>query len=367
MSDVVVVGAGIIGLSVAWRLTQRGVRVRVLDSAAPAAAAAAAGMLAPSFETDHLNPEAAAFGYRSLALWRDFAAELERESGIDVDLRRGVLGVARIEYEHNALSTAAAAARAAGFAAQTLTGAEARAAEPGLSADVDAALLSPDEGEVEPRRVLAALAAALGGRGVMVERREIRRIDEAGRGLRLFGARDAIVDADIVVLAAGGLVGRIAGLGARAAARVFPLKGEALALAAPAAPVRHVVRAHDVYLCPKTDGRLVIGATSIPFIDSLDVDAARIDRLRRRADALVPALAPLSEQERWAGLRPAIVDGAPLIGPDPEGPPRLLYAIGHYRNGVLLAPATAEAIAGHVEGRRVAAFEALGPGRFRHA
>jgi glycine/D-amino acid oxidase-like deaminating enzyme len=126
---------------------------------------------------------------------------------------------------------------------------------------------------------------------------------------------------------------------------VFPVKGEALALARPSSAPSRVIRTRSAYLCPKADGRVIVGATEIVRDRSLTTDGARIDALKAGAVRAAPVLASAREIERWAGLRPATADGLPIIGPAPEGPKGLLYALGHYRNGVLLAPATAEALA----------------------
>ncbi len=341
---VVVIGGGIIGLSAAWRLAQKGAKVRVFDSGAPAATFAAAGMLAPSFEAGPAAP-LFAFSRRSLALWRDFAAELEAESGLAIDFRAdGALGVATSEEEAQALRTRAAALEDRGVRVEWLGPDDVAKAEPSLRPGLVGGLFAPDDGEVDPRRALQALGAALARRGVVVEPARVERIGARRGGVDIICADRAVIAADTAVLAAGSLASRIAGAPGLAGA-VFPVKGEALALAAPAALLRRVVRSEGAYLCPKADGRIVIGATSLPGDASVEVDSTRIEALRAAAEAICPALQPLAEQERWSGLRPATADGAPIIGRDALGPEGLLYALGHYRNGVLLAPATAAAVA----------------------
>ena len=156
------------------------------------------------------------------------------------------------------------------------------------------------------------------------------------RGVRL--ASGEFLAGEAVILATGA---RIDGLGALPAGAVFPVKGEALALAG---RLTRVVRTRSAYLCPKADGRLIVGATQIPRDTSLTTDDARIGRLIAGARRAVPSFAAAQEIERWAGLRPATADGLPIIGPATDGPMGLHYALGHYRNGVLLAPATADAL-----------------------
>lgn len=360
MTEVAVIGSGIFGLACAFRLVEAGVRVRVYDDGGPVATAAAAGMLTPSFEAAHepFSPDLLAFAYEGLALWPEFAAALAAETGIDVDLRFGALGVARDDAE------AVRLAHVAGTGIARLSPEEARRLEPAL-APVAAAVFAPAEGEVDPRLALEALRAALGRRGV----REARRVETLvadGAGFRIGFADGGAANVETVVLAAGALAGRIGGVAAAGARTVFPVMGEALALDAPTAPLRHVVRGEGVYLCPKTDGRVVVGATSLAFGGALDVDDARIRGLRGKAEGIVPALAALRERERWAGLRPATPDGAPLLGPHRDGPARLFFALGGYRNGVLLAPAVAAAIAEGVGGGSPAGFAAFAPDRFGH-
>lgn len=368
MTDVAVIGAGVIGLSVAWRASGRGHRVRVFDGGGPRATEAAAGMLAPSFESaaEHGAGDLARFSLASLALWPQFAAALEKDTGVFVDFRLGVVGVAVSDGGGETLAKSVRNAMMKGGVVGMIGVAEALRLEPALTPRLAAAAYAPDEGEVDPRRVLRALGVALAERGVTIEKRVVARVEEKAGSLWLHFEDGATpVSAGRVIVAAGGLVSRIGG--ARAAAHVFPVMGEALSLDAPAAPLRRVVRAEGVYLCPKADGRLVVGATSVPYGGSTAVDDRRIRHLRARANETAPALAGLTERERWAGLRPATADGAPILGPDPDGPEGLLYAIGHYRNGVLLAPATAEAVVEALDGGEPAAFRIFGAGRFLHA
>jgi len=339
-SDVIIVGGGVIGLMTGWSLAKAGVRTIVVDSGDPAATNAAAGMLAPSFEkTLHKSGDAlAAFSAASLIEWRDMSRLLEERSGLSIDFDGGGILSAIFDDADNA------AFERDNEGGERISRKEALDLEPGLSPAVIGAWRAAKDGQVDPRRALKALKAAfLNDGGVL--RAGIRAAGlSSGRG----AAGGVVLEngerlaAGAVVMATGARIGELSPLPAGA---VFPVKGEALALARVAGAPRHVVRTSRAYLCPKSDGRVVIGATEVAHDWSLNTDNARVSALREGAVAAFPALKGANETERWAGLRPATRDGAPIIGPAPDGPHGLYYALGHYRNGVLLAPATARAIA----------------------
>lgn len=354
--DILVAGGGVIGLMTAWRLAGEGLSVAVVDSGAPAATAAAAGMLAPAFERAlHAGPALAAFAKASLAQWREAAPQIEADSGRSVDFQtNGILSVA-FDDERGAFPEDLKGGAA-------LTPKQARALEPALGAQIAAAWFAQGDGQIDPRALLAAIPAAIARRGGAVIRgKRVAEIETCGgavRGVRLStGERLA---AGAVVLATGASPD---GLGALPPGAICPVKGEALALVRGTGAPARVIRTRNAYLCPKADGRVIVGATEIAGDRSLSADGARIDALKAGALRAAPVLAGAREIERWAGLRPATADGLPVIGPAAEGPRGLLYALGHYRNGVLLAPATADAIARHV----VNAADtpgAFSPGRF---
>lgn len=356
-SDVIIAGGGVIGLVTAYALAREGLRVMLIDDGRPAATAAAAGMLAPSFESALAAGSALEdFARASLAQWRTLAPAIEAESGVHVDLQMaGILSVA-FEGEDDC-----------GFpedlkGGAPLTAREALALEPALAPDVARGWFAEGDGQIDPRALLRALPLAFtrhGGRLIRGKRVvAVEREKGAVSGVRLSSGERLAAGA--VVIATGA---RIEGLSSLPAGAVFPVKGEALALArAGAAPAR-VIRTRSAYLCPKADGRLVVGASEIAGDASLTPDAARIDRLKRGALRAVPALAASAEIERWAGLRPATADALPIIGPAPAGPEGLFYALGHYRNGVLLAPATADAIH-RLIAQGQAAPAAFSPARF---
>lgn len=353
---IIIVGGGIIGLALAWRLSQNGVAVTVIDAGAavPPATPAAAGMLAPSFE-ELAGPISGAlydFSVASLKRWRSFAAELEAESGEAIDYRPfGILGVAMDESGAAALREAFEAVTALGGAVEWLTGDETRAIEAGLSDRVLAGVFAREEGQVDPRRATRALREAVSRRGGAFINARIRRI--VRRGADAIGVETAggdRIEGVRVVIAAGAAAAAIE-LGA--AAPVYPIKGEAVALRARGDNLRCVVRAPGAYLCPKADGRLVIGATEVEEDASLEPAPAAIEGLKRAGAAVFPASGAYREVERWAGLRPATPDAAPILGPVPDGPEGLFLALGHYRNGILLAPETAAALAPAILGGEI--------------
>lgn len=360
--DIAVIGGGVIGLTLARALAGEGARVAVIDAgeAVPAATRAAAGMLAPSFEYGELPAALGValyhFGAHSLALWRDYAPALEEETGVFIDYRAsGMLGVAYDEDGAVQLREQATQTTALGGAAEMVSGDDARAMEPALSAKVAAALHAPDDAQVDPRRLTAALRASLTERRATFIAGKALRADAGRGGFSVALESGETIAADKVALASGAMGLAPKGL-------VHPVKGEATALAMEEGLFTRVIRAPGAYLCPKAEGRLVIGATEEKGRDDLTVAPEAVAGLRANAARAVPALDGAAELERWAGLRPGTPDSAPILGRDGEG--RFL-ALGHYRNGVLHAPAAAEALAALILGRRgpvdIAPF---GPERF---
>ncbi len=365
--DIAIAGGGVIGLALARALAGEGARIAVIDAAEagegaiPPASHAAAGMLAPSFEYGEL-PEALSkalyhFGARGLSLWGEYAAALEEETGLSIDYRpHGMLAIAYGENDKTPLEEQAAMVSALGGAAEMISGDAARAMEPALSDAVIAALHAPKDAQVDPRRLMKALKASLAQKGAPIFAMRLARIEKDGEGHRLVSAGGDHVEADRVVLAAGA----VSGLAPQGL--VYPVKGEAMAVALEDGLLTRVVRAPGAYLCPKAGGRLVIGATEEIGREDLKVEPAAVAGLQANAAKAVPPLGRAAELERWAGLRPGTPDGAPILGLDGEG--RYL-ALGHYRNGILHAPAAAEAMAALVLGRETPVDIApFGLGRF---
>jgi len=373
--DIAIIGGGVIGLAAARAISGAGASIAVIDAGAtiPPATTAAAGMLAPSFETggrvrdDALRDDALyAFAAQNLARWPAFAAALEEETGLSIDFRDdGILGVACEPHEADRLAKSAVELAARGADVVFLAGDEARALEPALSEAVAGALYARGDAQVDAKKLLVALKESAQRRGARFIDARVERATAKGErfALTLTGARG--LSATKLVLANGAAAG--AGLiDALPRPPVFPVKGEALALAAPETLLRHVVRAPGAYLCPKADGRLVLGATEYPDRGDYDVDDRAITALRRNAAAAVPATARLREIDRWAGLRPGTPDGAPILGRDLGGPDGVFLALGHYRNGILLAPESAALLAEEIaSGAGVTKLKPFAPERFR--
>jgi glycine oxidase len=352
-----VVGGGIIGLAVAWRAGQAGMDVTVLerDATGRATSHVAAGMLAPVAEAEfgEAGRRVLELGLRSAEMWPRFAAELEQASGMDVGLMRtGTLLVARDEDGARELERQFAFRASLGLRVERLRPSESRRREPALAPTVRLALQAPDDHSVDPRLVLAALREACVSAGVKLrEQSPVARVevDEDGvsavvlaSGERLAGRR--------VVLAAGPWSERIDGLPAGAGIPVRPVKGQILRLRDPAGPglLSMVVRFDGGYLVPRAEGRYVLGATVEERGFAARPTVGGVYELLRDAADLVPGVSELEIEELSVGFRPGTPDNAPAIGPGAV--PGLAWATGHHRNGVLLAPLTAEMLVHVLEG-----------------
>jgi glycine oxidase len=377
--DVVVVGGGIIGLSIAWRASQRGLSVTLLerDEVGGATSRVAAGMLAPVAEAEfgEAGRRLLDLGLRSAEMWPGFAAEIEDATSMPVKLLLvATLMVARDEDEARELERQLAYRESLGLATERLRASVAREREPGLAPTVRLALEAPGDHSVEPRQALAALRLACERAGVRIsERAEVASIvlDEAGarvRGVLMRSGEAASGEhlrADRVVIAAGPWSPGIGGLPASAQVRVRPVKGQILRLRDPAGPglVTHVVRFTGGYLVPRGDGRYVLGASVEEKGFDLKPTAGVLYELLRDCSELVPGIDELRIEELAAGLRPGSPDNLPSIGPGAIA--GLLWATGHHRNGILLAPLTAELVAALLAGEAAPPFaDACRPDRF---
>jgi glycine oxidase len=345
---VAVIGAGAIGLGVGWRLAQAGATVDIFerDSAGRGASWAAAGMLAAGVETEPGERALASLTHESLERWPGFAAELEAASGISVELRtEGTLAVATTADEAALLRHEAEFQRSLGIELRWLTGAEARRLEPHLAPGVTAAELSPGDVQVNNRQLVTALARAFeraGGR--LHEHARVTRVEIAGGRVREIRVGDRRHEAEIVVLAAGAWSREIEGLPPEAIPPVRPVKGQMLALQMDAAVplLRHIVWAPGVYLVPRRDGRLIVGATVEERGFDASLTAGATLSLLDAAWRVLPTIEDCPIVESWAGFRPGSPDDAPILGPTSvEG---LILATGHHRNGILLTPITADEV-----------------------
>jgi glycine oxidase len=365
---VVVLGGGLIGLGIAYELAKRGEDVRLIESRMPGRAAswAGAGMLAPFTEAMASQPFAA-LCEDSLARYPAFVRELHERGGVDARLRLdGILEVAYDARGEEQLRAHVRTLAARGLPARYLERAEAHAREPALGPALRGASLCANEGAVDNRRLGRALHAACAAIGVRID---------AGAGdvaleadaRRVLGVRTTagFVPADVVVNATGAWAAELQGVPERHRVPVVPVKGQMLALAMPRGLVRHVVWAPGAYLVPRDDGRLLVGAS----VEEAGFDQRVTARAQRdlldAALAAMPALGELTVAETWAGLRPGTVDGLPYLGATGLG--GYVVATGHYRNGILLTPATAVAIADIVEGRSSPNLSAFSPLRVQEA
>ncbi len=342
--DVIVVGGGVIGCSIAYHLAREGVTVAVLDRGdiGGEASSAAAGMLAPLAEMEDAGP-LQDLGLASLRLFPELAATLQREAGVDIEyLASGILRVALNEDEEAHLRGLAADA-GPGLELRWLGPEELRGLEPGLRPGVGGALYSPEEHQVNADRLVQAFARAASAFGALL----LPHHPATGlltRDGRVEGVRtpDGDLRGGHVVLAAGPWTAKLAAP-AGVSAPVFPVRGQMMALPSRSAP-RHIVWASAGYLVPKANGLVFAGATVERVGFRKNTTMAGLARLKGMASSLVPRLAAVPAVDGWAGLRPGSPDGLPILGPAP-GWEHLSIAAGHYRNGILLSPITGRLLA----------------------
>ena len=356
--DVLIVGGGVIGMSIAWRAAQQGLSVIVADPRpGQGATHAAAGMLTPIAEAAYAEREIFALGQDSLRRYPDFITELQNATGLATGFRQaGTLQVAYDGDDLAVLREIQVLQESFGVRLEQLTARECREAEPMLDPSVRAGLLAHDDGSVDPRLLTVALHTAAQGSGACLVRELVTEIRcAAGRasGARL--ADDSVITARWIVLAAGWESAALPGLPARVVPPVRPVKGQIIRLrmtggtSAGLPPgllrrtVRGLVRGSSVYLVPRDSGELVIGATQEELGPDTTVTAGGVWELLRDARTLVPGITELELQDVTAGLRPGTPDNAPVLGPSEL--PGLVIATGHFRAGVLLAPVTADTIA----------------------
>jgi glycine oxidase len=331
---------------------------------------AAAGMLAAHLEAEPREENLVALNRASQQLWPAFAADLEAASDMAVDLRtEGTLLLALTGDDQSRLKHVLAFQKSLGLPLEWLSTAEVRRREPHLTPTISGAIFSPQDHQVDNRAVAAALRVAALKAGVTLhENTEVERVVISDNRVTGIGIAGEIFPADIVVLAAGAWSRGIAGLPTAALPPVRPVKGQMLALRMdPQAPLlSHVVWAPGAYLVPRKDGRLLIGATVEEKGFDPNLTAGGQLALLEATWRALPAIEELPIHEMWVGFRPGSRDDAPIIGESPV--PGLIYATGHYRNGILLTPITAEAIAALVmDGRADPRVANFGFGRFAPA
>ncbi len=345
--DVAVVGAGVIGLSIAWRLARCGLSIAVFDrgEAGTGTSFASTGMLAAAAEHKPGGEDLLALAMESQRLWPEFRSHLEAESNLSIDYRdEGTLVVAlgrdeverlRYRYEHQQRS---------GLGTSWLSGAEVRALEPGLRPSLAAGISCSSDHQVDPRRLVPALVLALRSRGgQLVENCPVTSLETSGG--RISGVVTAAGSCQAqTVIAATGVWSGDGLLPAAVDIPVRPLKGQALALRTTrqTGTLSHVVWTEQVHLAPKGDGRLIVGATMEDTGFNPAITAGGALALLEGVHRALPSSEEMEIEAIWSGFRPTSDDDAPILGStNVQG---LLIATGHHRNGILLAPATAKAI-----------------------
>ena len=365
--DAAIAGGGLIGAAIALELALAGVRVAIFDQGEPGREAswAGAGILSPAPE----NPAAiplVPLGKASMALYPEFVARVEEVSGQDVGFRpKGALEALFSRDTARELSTHVALHHGLGLKAEAISAEDARQLEPGLSPEVEAAVLRPDEASVDNRVLTLAVleAARTSGADIFSHHKAHGVLREQGRcgGLRLENEK---VSSKWTIIAAGSFSASIAGVDACAPVR--PAKGQMVSLRAERLKIERVLWSDKVYLVPRNDGRILAGATVEYVGFDRKVTAGGLRKILDAAIQLAPDLAQAQVEETWAGLRPDSPDHLPILGPaEMEG---LLVATGHFRSGILLTPITARLIREWITNQSVSVdWERFSPLRFVEA
>ena len=369
--DLIVVGAGAIGLSCAWRCAQAGMSVLVLERDVPGAGASgvAAGMLAPVTEASFGEQALLRLNLEARAQWPAFAAELEELTALPTGyVESGALVVAADRDDVEELRRLHAFQLELELDAEWLSAREARRREPSLSPRIGGAIHAPQDGHVDPAAFLRALAVALeAAGGELRSGSDVTGIDtEGGRVSGVRVADGETIAAGAVVVAAGAWSTAGALASEASAPSVRPVKGQLLELRVRPGhrpPARRIVRTPRCYLVTRADGRVVLGATQEEQGFDTTVTAEGAYRLLEAAWEVLPEVGELELVRARAGLRPGTPDNAPAVGAgEPEG---LVWATGHHRNGIMLAPFTGRAVAELLtRGELPSAFAPFRPGRF---
>ncbi len=340
-SDVVIVGGGVIGLSIGWQLLRREVEVTLIDKGEVGKAASwlAAGMLAPNAEVGFEEMDFLKFGEKSLALYPQFLSELKEDSGIDVPIDRcGTLMIGLDRDDSEFLKRLYDFRKSLKLPSEWISGTKARDLEPMLSPKVVSGLWLPNDAQIDNRLLVTALRRAFVNKGgTVIEHCDAHSVDVSAHTLRTeYGA----IQFSRLILAIGCWSRRIVGIPDEHLPPVRPVKGQILTLQmSKDLALFKVVRSPRVYLAPKHDGRLVVGATSEERGFDESITAGGVMDLLHEGYEAVPAIYEMTLQEVRVGLRPASRDNEPILGESPY--PNIFYATGHYRHGILLTPVTA--------------------------
>lgn len=370
-TSVIIVGGGTIGLATGFELERRDISTTIFEkeNAGRGTSYRAAGMLAPDAEIEFEERELYDLNRESLRRWPDFARRVEEASGQSVDYRDdGTLIVADDRDSAEALERLYTFQRKQGLTVDWLTGEEAREIEPFLAPRLSAAVFAPSDHQVDNRRLVDALRTAFQTEGgTLHEQTPVRAVVPSEETPAIVTADGERAEADHIVVAAGVWSRTLDGLESESLPPIRPVKGQALQLRRERPfDLNHVVRGPEAYLAPKSNGRIVVGATSEEKGFDTSVTAGGLYELLEGAWEVVPGIQELAVEETWAGLRPASRDHAPLVGPTRA--PGVHMATGHYRHGVLLTPVTAEEMARLIQtGETSAWIEPFSPTRFSEA
>jgi|SRR5579875_371082 glycine oxidase len=366
-ADVVIVGGGVIGTAIAWRAAQQGRNVTLVDPGTDdKASLVAAGMLGPVSESVFGEQDLLNLNLLAIERFPAFSKELEDAAGLSTGLRtEGTLVVAYDNDDLAALARLTAFRRSIGLEAEQLDAKQCRKLEPFLAPGTRGGVLAAGDLSVDNRRYLAALREAARRAGVRAVADTVTDVADGSVAL----ASGAAITAPVVVVAAGWATSQLNGVPGAVRKAVRPVKGQILRLRHPGTmppvathTIRAMVQGHDVYIVPRADGEVVVGATQEERGD-LDVTAGAVHDLLRDAMTALPAISELALAEASAGRRPGTTDNGPIVGSVTDG---LIVATGHFRNGILLSAATADAVAALIAREEPhPAWAPFRPGRLR--
>jgi glycine oxidase len=348
--DTIIIGAGIIGASIAWRLAQSGRRVTLVDAGTMGGEAswAGAGMLAPGGEVEKRDVWTD-LALESMRLYPGYVAELESATGIAIDFRRsGAFELAFDDAEWKTLGRRAETQRGMGILSQSMTASGVRSRVPSLEKEIAGALFYPDDAMVDPRDVMRALRAACRSLGVeIVEGWRANAIHATGDAVEVVGANQTL-RAATGVLAAGAWTSEVAvsGIEAVPIPAAYPIRGHLLGYQLAPGSLDPILRHGHTYLLQRSSGFTVAGTSSERVGFDRVIDPATVEDIIARTSELMPALRRLKPVASWIGFRPASDSTGPEIRRVPGS--NLWLAYGHYRNGILLAPLTAKLISGQI-------------------
>jgi glycine oxidase len=362
-----IVGGGIVGLGIGWRLAQRGEPVTVLErgEAGKEASSASAGLLAPATEVHYQEDTNLALGLESIGMYGEFVSELEGFTGEAVDYQtEGAIAIAMTADEAADLKDLYEYQRARNLPVRWLSGESVRELEPGISSYATAGIQCEMDHQVDPRRLVQAVKAAfVKSGGTLLEHTAVTDLRATGGPVTVI-AGDKEFRGKRVVVAAGAWSGLLPGLPESIRPPVRPVKGQAFSVRRKDPEfLRHLVRTPRCYMGPKSDGRIIVGATVEEMGFNRDLTAGGFYDLLRAAWEALPGIYELPIHEMWCGFRPGSRDNSPIMGETKI--PGVFLATGHYRNGILFAPVTAHYMSKTIlEGKTPEALKPFSPLRF---